>query len=75
MLICVFLEQVVHGKSFYIKSLILRYRLLGISQFIIDPEREYNSLCENLNGSLIKLRSHFRKLYKCFGYKRGKYRR
>jgi type IV secretory pathway VirB4 component len=48
------------GKSFYIKSLILRYRLLGVSQFIIDPEREYNNLCQNLNGSLIKLRSNVR---------------
>ena len=46
------------GKSFYIKSLILRYRLLGVSQFIIDPEREYNNLCNNLDGSLIKLRSN-----------------
>ena len=28
------------GKSFYTKLLILRYKLLGISQYIIDPERE-----------------------------------
>ena len=28
------------GKSFYTKLLILRYRLLGINQYIIDPERE-----------------------------------
>lgn len=48
------------GKSFYIKSLILRYRLLGVSQFIIDPEREYNNLCRNLDGSLIKLRSNIK---------------
>lgn len=48
------------GKSFYVKSLILRYRLLGISQFIIDPEREYNNLCKNLDGSLIKLRTNFK---------------
>ena len=75
MLICVFLEQVVHGKSFYIKSLILRYRLLGVSQFIIDPEREYDSLCKNLSGSLIKLRANIRKLYQCFRYTRRKYRR
>ena len=27
------------GKSFYTKLLILRYKLLGISQYIIDPER------------------------------------
>ena len=43
------------GKSFYTKLLILRYRLLGIEQYIIDPEREYNNLCRNLNGALIKI--------------------
>ena len=45
------------GKSFYTKLLILRYRLLGIEQYIIDPEREYNNLCENLNGTLLKIGS------------------
>ncbi len=43
------------GKSFYTKLLILRYRLLGIEQYIIDPEREYNNLCKNLNGALLKI--------------------
>lgn len=43
------------GKSFYIKLLILRYRLLGIHQYVIDPEREYNKVAESLNGTLIKL--------------------
>lgn len=43
------------GKSFYTKLLILRYRLLGIEQYIIDPEREYRSLCNNLEGALIKI--------------------
>ena len=43
------------GKSFYTKLLILRYRLLGKEQYIIDPEREYNNLCENLNGTLLKI--------------------
>jgi len=43
------------GKSFYTKLLILRYRLLGIEQYIIDPEREYNNLCKNLEGTLIKI--------------------
>ena len=43
------------GKSFYTKLLILRYRLLGIEQYIIDPEREYNNLCNNLNGTLLKI--------------------
>ena len=43
------------GKSFYTKLLILRYRLLGIEQYIIDPEREYNNLCNNLKGTLLKI--------------------
>ena len=43
------------GKSFYTKLLILRYKLLGISQYIIDPEREYNNLCETLKGTEIKI--------------------
>lgn len=43
------------GKSFYTKLLILRNRLLGIEQYIIDPEREYINLCNNLEGTLIKI--------------------
>ncbi len=43
------------GKSFYTKLLVLRYRLLGIEQYIIDPEREYNILCSNLHGALLKI--------------------
>ena len=35
--------------------LILRYRLLGIEQYVIDPEREYEKLCENLEGVLLKI--------------------
>ena len=43
------------GKSFYTKLLILRYRLLGIKQYIIDPEREYGHLCSKLKGIQIKI--------------------
>ena len=43
------------GKSFYTKLLILRYRLLGIHQYIIDPEREYLNLCEKLDGTILKI--------------------
>ena len=43
------------GKSFYTKVLILRYHLLGMKQYIIDPEREYNYLCEKLKGTQIKI--------------------
>ena len=37
------------GKSFFTKLLILRYRLLGIEQYVIDPEREYLEICKNLH--------------------------
>lgn len=43
------------GKSYYTKLLILRYRLLGIEQYVIDPEREYTSLCKSLDGTLLKV--------------------
>ena len=43
------------GKSFFTKLLILRNRLLGIEQYIIDPEREYINICKNLNGSLLQI--------------------
>ncbi len=43
------------GKSFYTKLLILRYRLLGIEQYVIDPEREYLEICRNLHGTEIKI--------------------
>ncbi|MBR2703883.1 MAG: ATP-binding protein [Clostridia bacterium] len=43
------------GKSFFNKLLILRYRLLGYEQYVIDPEREYNNLCDNLEGTLLKI--------------------
>ena len=43
------------GKSYYIKLNILRYRLFGIEQYVIDPEREYTGLCNKLDGTLLKL--------------------
>ena len=43
------------GKSFYTKLIILRYRLLGIEQYIIDPEREYLKMCEQLQGAILKI--------------------
>ena len=43
------------GKSFFNKILILRYRLLGYEQYVIDPEREYTYLCDNLDGTMIKI--------------------
>ena len=29
--------------------------MLGIKQYIIDPDREYNKICEKLDGTQIKL--------------------
>lgn len=43
------------GKSYYTKLLILRNRLLEIEQYIIDPDREYTNLCEELGGALLKI--------------------
>lgn len=43
------------GKSFYTKLLILRNAMLGIKQYIIDPEREYENVCNNLGGTFIKI--------------------
>ncbi len=55
MLICVFLGQVDHGKSFFTKLQILRYRLMGIEQYVIDPDREYTNLAQNVDGVVLKL--------------------
>ena len=43
------------GKSFYTKLLVLRYRIMGLEQYIVDPEREYTKICESLDGVCIKL--------------------
>lgn len=43
------------GKSYFIKLQIFRNRLMNIEQYIIDPEREYKEICENLEGTYIRL--------------------
>ena len=43
------------GKSYYVKLLALRNRLIGIEQYIIDPDREYTELCKSVEGTLIKI--------------------
>lgn len=45
------------GKSFFTKLQILRNRLLGIEQYVIDPDREYTKIAENLEGTVIKIGS------------------
>ena len=43
------------GKSFYLKLNILRYRLMDIDQYVIDSEREYVKMCNELEGVLLKI--------------------
>ena len=43
------------GKSYFIKLNIIRYRLFDIYQYIIDPEREYENVCNALGGEIIKI--------------------
>ncbi len=43
------------GKSFFTKLLILRNRLLGIEQYVIDPDREYTNICKNLDGTMLQI--------------------
>ena len=45
------------GKSFFTKLLVLRSRIMGIEQYIIDPEREYDKLVNKVGGCLIKIGS------------------
>lgn len=41
------------GKSYFIKMMINRNRFLNITQYVIDPDREYINLCKKQNGALI----------------------
>lgn len=43
------------GKSFFTKLQIIRYKLLNIEQYVIDPDREYGNLAQELEGVIIKL--------------------
>ena len=43
------------GKSFFTKLQILRNSLLDIYQFVLDPEGEYKSICDNICGEYIKI--------------------
>lgn len=43
------------GKSFFTKLQIIRYKLLGIEQYVIDPDREYSNLAKELQGTIIKI--------------------
>lgn len=41
------------GKSYFMKLMIVRNRLLNIEQYIIDPDREYTKICDELGGTLV----------------------
>ena len=41
------------GKSYITKLMIIRNRYQNISQYIVDPDREYVSLCKKLKGTMI----------------------
>lgn len=43
------------GKSFFAKLLIIRNRIFGKKQYIIDSEGEYKNLCEKMEGEYIKI--------------------
>ena len=51
------LVQVVQEKSYYIKLLIIRNRLYGIEQYVIDPEREYLNIAKSFKWCCYKNRS------------------
>jgi hypothetical protein len=43
------------GKSFFVKLEALRSMMLGTEIFVIDPENEYQRLCDAVAGSYIRL--------------------
>lgn len=43
------------GKSFAVKLEALRSMMLGIEIFIVDPENEYQKMCDAVGGSYIRL--------------------
>lgn len=48
------------GKSYFTKLMAIRNRYLGVSQYIIDPEREYLKVCQKLNGTIINFEENKR---------------
>jgi conjugal transfer ATP-binding protein TraC len=43
------------GKSYAVKLEVLRSMMLGMDVIIIDPENEYNHLCDTVGGTLIRV--------------------
>ena len=57
MLICLLYGTSGSGKSYFTKLMVARNRYFDISQYIVDPDREYTKLCEKFNGTLIDFKS------------------
>lgn len=43
------------GKSYFVKTEILRYLMSGVEVIVIDPENEYKTLADAVGGSFISL--------------------
>ena len=43
------------GKSFAVKLEALRYLMLGVEVFVIDPENEFERMCDAVGGAYVKL--------------------
>jgi len=43
------------GKSFAVKLEALRYLMIGVEVFVIDPENEYQRMCDAVGGAYVKL--------------------
>lgn len=41
------------GKSYFTKLMVARNRYMNITQYVIDPEREYIKICQKLGGTII----------------------
>ena len=44
-----------NGKSYFVKMEILRALGAGMGYYVIDPEREYDALCEALGGRMVRV--------------------
>lgn len=43
------------GKSYFVKIEALRYLMLGTDVIVVDPENEYQTLCEAVGGSYLEM--------------------
>ena len=43
------------GKSFFTKLMIIRSMLYGLNQYVIDPDREYESISKAFKGTTIRI--------------------